>query len=234
MIDTTNVGISPLLSQPVGTSFATTPGLTAGALAQPATLATAQPTTLTTGSLPLMSTGAVLDQGLTLPPTTTSVLPNATASLMTPTLLPDAGLGASFVPQTTLPDQALTSFAQTPNVLATPAAVPSVVSPSVVAPTLPSIAPSTASLAVPGVGLTVGGVQGSALPSLASPELVSSNPLAQTTGAYATSSTVGGMVSPSIPQNLPVGLIMDEDFQRGRPIYDELSEDRYRGFRLGR
>ena len=26
--------------------------------------------------------------------------------------------------------------------------------------------------------------------------------------------------------------VMDEDFQRGRPIYDEFSEDRYRGFRL--
>ena len=27
--------------------------------------------------------------------------------------------------------------------------------------------------------------------------------------------------------------IMDEDFQRGRPIYDEFSEDRYRNFKFG-
>ena len=31
----------------------------------------------------------------------------------------------------------------------------------------------------------------------------------------------------------PVAPIMDEDFQRGRPIYDEFNEDRYRNFRFG-
>ena len=39
--------------------------------------------------------------------------------------------------------------------------------------------------------------------------------------------------APPAPQ-APLGPIMDEDFQRGRPIYDEFTEDRYRGFRLGR
>ena len=38
---------------------------------------------------------------------------------------------------------------------------------------------------------------------------------------------------PAPPQNPPIGPIMDEDFQRGRPIYDEFKEDRYRGFRFG-
>ena len=28
--------------------------------------------------------------------------------------------------------------------------------------------------------------------------------------------------------------IMDEDFQRGRPIYDEFNEDRYRNFKFGK
>ena len=31
----------------------------------------------------------------------------------------------------------------------------------------------------------------------------------------------------------PVAPIMDEDFQRGRPIYDEFNEDRYRNFKFG-
>jgi len=37
-------------------------------------------------------------------------------------------------------------------------------------------------------------------------------------------------VQPTPPSVAP---IMDEDFQRGRPIYDEFNEDRYRGFRFG-
>ena len=36
------------------------------------------------------------------------------------------------------------------------------------------------------------------------------------------------------PPAAPIAPIMDEDFQRGRPIYDEINEDIYRGFRLGR
>ena len=31
----------------------------------------------------------------------------------------------------------------------------------------------------------------------------------------------------------PVSPIMDEDFQRGRPIYDEFNEDRYRNLKFG-
>ena len=33
--------------------------------------------------------------------------------------------------------------------------------------------------------------------------------------------------------NPPIAPIMDEDFQRGRPIYDEFNEDRYRNFKFG-
>ena len=39
-----------------------------------------------------------------------------------------------------------------------------------------------------------------------------------------------------VPQQAPspaAAPIMDEDFQRGRPIYDEFSEDRYRNFKFG-
>ena len=262
MIDRTNVGISPLMSTPITTQYLGTSGiqtgLTTDAFSQPATLtadAFAQPITYGTGSLPLMpSTFAstpIIDQGFALPQVTTSIIPDATASLIpqgTTTLLPDAGL----VPQTTLPDQVLTSFipevnagasiVPTPDIQTFPLAttpITSVVSQpvaSVVSPIVPSVVtpPVVSSLAVPGAGLSVGGIEGSALPPLTSPELVSANPLAQTTGAYSTSSTAGGAVPPPAPQNQPVGPIMDEDFQRGRPVYDELDENRYRGFRMGR
>ena len=104
---------------------------------------------------------------------------------------------------------------------------------------------------------TAGGLTGSTLPPVTSPEFISANPLAQTTGSYAASALAGTPTSlsqptgygsatmggtpvppPPMPQappapQAPIGPIMDEDFQRGRPIYDEFSEDRYRGFRLG-
>jgi hypothetical protein len=277
MMDATNVGISPLMSTPMTTQYLGTTDVQTGFT----TDAFAQPLTFGTGSLPVMSaaysTTPVLDQGF--------VMPQAT------TVIPDAGLGTSFVPQTTLPDQALTSFVPdltgaasivpTPDVQTLPLATPpvtsvvqppvasvvappvtsvvqppvaSVVAPpvtSVVQPPVASVVPSTvpslisppavSSVAVPGVGLPVGGLEGSALPPITSPEIVSANPLAQTTGSYATSSTgayatasTAGLIPPSPQQNQPVGPIMDEDFQRGRPVYDELNEDRYRGFRMGR
>ena len=261
MMDATNVGISPLMSTPMTTQYLGTTDVQTGFT----TDAFAQPLTFGTGSLPVMSaaytTTPVLDQGFVMPQSTT--------------VIPDAGLGTSFVPQTTLPDQALTSFVPdltgaasivpTPDVQTLPLATPpvtSVVQPpvaSVVAPTVTSVVqppvasvvpstvpslispPAVSSVAVPGAGLPVGGLEGSALPPITSPEIVSANPLAQTTGAYATSSTgayatasTAGLIPPSPQQNQPVGPIMDEDFQRGRPVYDELNEDRYRGFRMGR
>ena len=243
-MDATNVGISPLMSTPMTTQYLGTTDVQTGFT----TDAFAQPLTFGTGSLPVMSaaysTTPVLDQGF--------VMPQAT------TVIPDAGLGTSFVPQTTLPDQALTSFVPdltgaasivpTPDVQTLPLATPPVT--SVVQPPVTSVVPSTvpslisppvvSSVAVPGVGLPVGGLEGSALPPITSPEIVSANPLAQTTGAYATSSTgayatasTAGLIPPP-QQNQPIGPIMDEDFQRGRPVYDELNEDRYRGFRMGR
>ena len=243
-MDATNVGISPLMSTPMTTQYLGTTDVQTGFT----TDAFAQPLTFGTGSLPVMSaaysTTPVLDQGF--------VMPQAT------TVIPDAGLGTSFVPQTTLPDQALTSFVPdltgaasivpTPDVQTLPLATPPVT--SVVQPPVASVVPSTvpslisppvvSSVAVPGVGLPVGGLEGSALPPITSPEIVSANPLAQTTGSYATSSTgayatasTAGLIPPP-QQNQPVGPIMDEDFQRGRPVYDELNEDRYRGFRMGR
>ena len=55
--------------------------------------------------------------------------------------------------------------------------------------------------------------------------------------AAATSIVPNVVVSqvPAVPQVAPqsIGPIMDEDFQRGRPIYDEFNEDRYKNFKFG-
>ena len=64
--------------------------------------------------------------------------------------------------------------------------------------------------------------------SPATPEKMAASSMAQISGFSGTS------VPPSTPQSGPVGPIIDEDFQRGRPVYDEFNEDRYRGFRFGR
>ena len=104
-----------------------------------------------------------------------------------------------------------------------------------------------------------GGITGSYLPDPSSPEYVAKDPLADEFGTY---DSTGGKafnintpipvpqpipppIPPPIPQPAPVPLVVpssqtptapifDEDFTRGRPIYDEFQEDRYRGFRLGR
>ena len=103
------------------------------------------------------------------------------------------------------------------------------------------------------------GVTGSFLPDPSSQEYVARDPLADEFGTY--DSTGGNPfiindpipvpqpipppIPPPIPQPAPVPLVVpssqtptapifDEDFTRGRPIYDEFQEDRYRGFRLGR
>ena len=44
------------------------------------------------------------------------------------------------------------------------------------------------------------------------------------------------LTQPQTAQQAPPSAapILDEDFQRGRPIYDEFSEDRYRNFKFGK
>ena len=200
---------------------------TTDALTQPVTYTTdafSLPTTFTAGSVPLVGqafpTTPVLDQGLALQQPVT-MLPETT------TVLPDVGLVA---PPT---DQALTQFVPDVTGAASLVPTPEAQALTLATPGLQSVVtPPTASLVIPGSTLPVG-VEGATLPPVTTPEFVSTNPLAQTTGAYSTASASAGLVPPPIPQNQHVGPIMDEDFQRGRPIYDEFREDRYRGFRLG-
>ena len=66
------------------------------------------------------------------------------------------------------------------------------------------------------------------IPSTQTYQTLSATPQASTT-----TSVVPNVVLPPQPPTPSASPIMDEDFQRGRPIYDEFREDRYRGFRFG-
>ena len=164
MLGRTNVGISPLMSTPLTTSYVSTPQYQT----VPATAS------YTTEAYPTTSYGAqVVDQGLTIPQTTTYTTQDPLSS---------------FAPQITTPDQVMTSFVpDTTNIVSAPVQeIQSVV---------PTAQASTTSSVVPNV-------------------------------IYSQQST-----QPAT--NPPIAPIMDEDFQRGRPIYDEFNEDRYRNFKFG-
>lgn len=249
MIDRTSVGISPLLSTPMTTyvsspevqaasylpgavtySTASVPAVTTQVLDQGYTLPAT--TTLlpdaTTSYLPQATTTTLLPDATTsyLPQATTTLLPDATTSLIpqtTTTLLPDAGF-TSFAPQVAVPDQALTSFVQE----ATPTVIPTADVQGV------SVLPTTPiTTAVPSV-VTPPPATSTIVSSFVDPNTSLVPQPVLEAGGYATTTAGGTPVPPPVPQNGPLGPIMDEDFQRGRPIYDEFSEDRYRGFRFGR
>ena len=143
-------------------------------------------------------------QGLEAPDVTYSTQPDATT-----TYIPDAGI-TSFAPQITGPDQVITSLA--PEVIPT-----TEVQTYSVDTGLQSVVPS--------VPVEVSSV----VPSVVVPD----------TTALAVPAEVPTVVTPppEIPPQVPpqpsARLIADEDFERGRPIYDEFSQDRYRGFRFG-
>jgi hypothetical protein len=231
MMDATNVGISPLMSTPI-TSYITTPGVQTATFGQPMVYGQssipAMPTTYTT---------QVVDQGFTLPTATTSVIPDATASFIpaatpsyitqpitttTTPVFPDTGLQTSFVPQMTLPDQPLTSFV-----------------PDTTASFVPSSDVQTVSV-LPNAGAQ-SIITSTAPVTVSTPEailpqtsMVPTSQVAEPPANYSSATVGGTVVTNNQPSASTTGPIMDEDFQRGRPIYDEINEDRYRGFRLGR
>jgi hypothetical protein len=233
MIDRTSVGITPLLSTPVTTSYVTpsvqTTSFVPAAVTQPVAFAqTSVPVTTTT------YTTSVVDQGLTVPAATTSYVP-------------DPGFGVSVVPQTTLPDQTFTTVIPdaTPTYVPTPDVQTVSVVPDAGLQTIQSQVPVAttvdttltpeivSSVPVPQTTYATTTVGGTPLPQTTySTTTAGGTPLPQTT--YTTTTAGGTPVPPPAPQNAPLGPIMDEDFQRGRPIYDTFSEDRYRGFRFGR
>ena len=231
MIDATSVGISPYMSSPYVTTQATTmiPDQTAYLGSTLPTTYEVPTTTYTTGSIPATTyttgsipattytTGSVpvfqdtttyqipgMVQGLEAPDVTYSTQPDATT-----TYIPDAGI-TSFAPQIAGPDQVITSLA--PEVIPT-----TEVQTYSVDTGLQSVVPS--------VPVEVSSV----VPSVVVPD----------TTTLAVPAEVPTVVTPppEIPPQAPplpaARLIADEDFERGRPIYDEFSQDRYRGFRFG-
>ena len=299
MIDATNVGISPLMTTPMTTSYATTPGVETttylpgvqdvSSYTTGAQVVTGVPTTIGTQVVdPNLYGTQVIDQGLV----GTQVIDQGLVG----TQVVDPNLyGTQVIDQglvgTQVIDQGLVGTQVVdPNLYGTQVIDQGLVGTQVVDPNLALVGTTTplvtdtTLMQVPSPDLqgvqyitdpgtqvitsvvnqpvvdpllvsSTGGLTGSMLPPVTSPELVSANPLAQTTGSYVSStpiassitqptgygtSTMGGtqIIPPPIQQvtpapQAPIGPIMDEDFQRGRPIYDEFSEDRYRGFRFG-
>lgn len=162
----------------------------------------------------------VISQPLTYPRTNVPVAPVAYSSknIDQGFTFSDTTFEASIVPQTSLPDQPFTTMI--------PDTTPSIV-PTPDVQTL-SVLPDPGLHAV----ITPTQITGPMLPPTISSEIIATNTLDQTTSSLTKNTLDGTTVPPPAPQNPPIGPIMDEDFQRGRPIYDEFIEDRYRGFRF--
>ena len=244
MMDATSVGISPYMSSPYVTTQATTmipdqtsytqvgsvmpttyevPATTYTTGSIPATTYTTgsiPAATYTTGSIPAATytTGSVpvfqdttayqipgMVQGLEAQDVTYSTQPDATTSY-----IPDAGI-TSFAPQIAGPDQVITSL--TPEVI-----------PTTDVQTYSVVPDAGIQSVVPSVPVEVSSV----VPSVVVPD---TSALAVPAGASTIVTPPPEM--PPLPPQPNARLIADEDFERGRPIYDEFSEDRYRGFRFG-
>ena len=176
MIDRTNVGISPLMSTPITTTYLSTPGVEATSVIP----GVQDATSYVTGSQTIISPGSI--------------------QATNPVLSTAGGLTGSMLPPVTSPE----IVANNPLAQTTGSYVASNMG---VSPLSPSLSQPT------GYGTATMGA------TLLSPPISQPPTIIQ---------------APPVPQS-PLGPIMDEDFQRGRPIYDELfTEDRYRGFRLGR
>ena len=245
MMDATSVGISPYMSSPYVTTQETTmiPDQTAYTMPTtydiPTTTYTTgsiPATTYTTGSIPAATyttgsvpattytTGSVpvfqdttayqipgMVQGLEAQDVTYSTQPDAITSY-----IPDAGI-TSFAPQIAGPDQVITSL--TPEVI-----------PTTDVQTYSVVPDAGLQSVVPSVPVEVSSV----VPSVVVPDTSALAVPAQTSTLVSTPMvTPPPEMPPQVPAQPNTRLIADEDFERGRPIYDEFSEDRYRGFRFG-
>lgn len=238
MIDRTNIGIFPSISNQKTTSFVAPQAV--------------EPTPFISGEITnnLVQneayTAPIIDQGYTLPQTTTTILPE------TQTFLPETNFSTTY-PHITLPDQTFTSYLpqittsympttefQTMSFssgthtgipglsvlpeegIPTMSVVPDASVQSIITPTPIVPAPSPLNVA------SSINTPGTVLPPL-SRELISSNPLSQTAMA-----NNGVTVPPPIPQNGPAPPVMDEDFHRARPIYGEINQNKYKRPVFGR
>lgn len=224
MMDATSVGISPLISSPYVTTDATTtmiPDQTAYMPVEsvvpttydiPTTTYTTgsipATTTYTTGSFPVLQDTTYQMPGMVQGYETTDLTyatPQTYVADATTSYIPDAGL-TSFAPQIGGPDQVLTSLA--PEVVTTPEV--SVIPDAGIQSVVPSVP-----------------VASSVVPSVVVPD-ASSLAVPQASTIVPPPAEMPAQIPP--PGNSR--LIADEDFERGRPVYNEFSEDRYRGFRF--
>ena len=220
MIDRTNVSVAPLMT---GTSYIATTGVPSVSLLpiQPQ-IATTIPTT---ASIQVIPTTTTYQQYV---PTTTNYTTNTNTFVDTTTTdfnIPQettSYVDTQFLPETTVPDQTVTEYLpdafQTTDVqeYQTTTNTPQYIE------STPEIIETT-------------------------PEIIDTTPITteipQTTSYVEVPTQVVTDVQPQVqvqpqpqpqPQQSQVNPILDEDFQRGRPIYDEISEDRYRNFKFGR
>jgi hypothetical protein len=240
MMDATSVGISPYMSSPYVTTQATTmipdqtsytqvgsvmpttyevPATTYTTGSIPATTYTTgsiPAATYTTGSVPATTytTGSVpvfqdttayqipgMVQGLEAQDVTYSTQPDAITSY-----IPDAGI-TSFAPQIAGPDQVITSL--TPEVI-----------PTTDVQTYSVVPDAGLQSVVPSVPVEVSSV----VPSVVVPDTSALAVPAQTSTLVSTPMvTPPPEMPPQVPAQPNTRLIADEDFERGRPIYDEFS-----------
>lgn len=247
MIDRTNIGITSSNSNQKESSFIApktveTTNFISGAIES-------NPTQAEPFSAP------IIEQRYSFPQTTTTILPEAIPSYPTITqnILPATNFSTTVIPQLTLPEQTFTSYippittsfmptteAQTITVdtgiqalsamhntgipglsvlpeegIPTMTVVPDASVQSIITPTPNVPAPSPLNV------VSYIDTQGTALPPHFQKN-ISSNPLGQNS-----IKNNGITVPPPIPQNGPMAPVMDEDFQRSRPIYDEINQIRY-------
>ena len=251
MIDRTNIGISQLnTNQKTSTSFAKPPIL--------------ETTPIIPGqftSIPVQAeayTAPIVDQGYTLPQTTTTIIPETTTAFYpttTQTFLPEVNFSTTISPQITLPEQTFTSFVPQINTLYMP---------NTELQTIPDVSgiqtlSSMPSSGIPGLSVlpeegipTMSVVPDASVKSIITPipDLKSSVPLnvassidtpqyflpppsseinASNPLVQNTITSNEVTVPPPVPQyGRPLGPINDEDFQRRRPIYDDNNQKKYR------
>ena len=224
-MDVTNVGISPYVTSPVTVDTA---AYTTGV----------DTTAYTTGVDPY-GTGVVYDQGLAVPGATTTVVQDAGLGLTTTYADPYATAYTTTDPYTTYQTDPLLLASGTAGSALPPVTSPEIVSQNPLAQTTGSYIASNTGLEAYGTSQPTG--YGTATLGTPVTEVAPVTQVTQVTEAIPTPVSVATPVpvaqpvpvAPPVPATPPVGPIMDEDFQRGRPIYDEFSEDRYRGFRFG-
>ena len=246
MIDRTNIGISQLNTNPTSTSFVASPTVEANPIV---------PGAIT--SIPAQTeayTAPIIDQGYTLPQTTTTILPETTPKI-TQTFLPETNFSTRVVPQITFPTQTFTSFM--PQVTTTTSFLPTNELQTMPIDSTIQTSSSMYNTGIPGLSVlpeegipTMSIVPDNSVQSIITPtpavsaqpplnvisninipETVQPQPPPKIFNSNPLAQTIisnnGVIVPPPVPKNGSMPPVMDEDFQRGRPTY-VINQDRYK------